>query len=73
MNEEDVKMYHMLQEFIKSGIDKDSALDFFARLTPNDYGRMIEVIENTDIADVKDETREKVLTILHRLKNEELR
>lgn len=72
MKEGDLEMYRKLKGLVDDGLDKESSLTFFSKLTPEDYGRIIEVLENEDIPGVSSDTKVRVLSILKQIRESAL-
>jgi hypothetical protein len=64
----DQELIKKFQQAIGANLDKDQAIDFFAKLNVDEYGRLLDVFTNNEFPEIGRETKEKILIILQQLK-----
>ena len=67
MSEEDKRLFEKFSKVVSSSLDEQSAIQFFSELKKDEYSRLIEIFQNNDFPNIKNETKNKLLLILNKL------
>ncbi|OGF27616.1 hypothetical protein A2331_04340 [Candidatus Falkowbacteria bacterium RIFOXYB2_FULL_34_18] len=68
MNDDDKKLLQKFENVVGKNMDEQAAVMFFAKLSLNEYNRLIEIFANNYFPNIKDKTKQKVLVVLKKLK-----
>ncbi len=69
MDDKDLQLYKKFKDLISSGIDEKAAEKLFFELSTDDCNRLIEVFTNNDFSDIQNQTKQKVIIILKKLRD----
>lgn len=68
MSIKDSELLEKFQAAVKSKLDEAAAINFFSKLKPEEYDRLIEIFTNNEFPNINNQTKEKLLIILKKLK-----
>ena len=69
MDDRLLEIYKELESVMENQMDETQALQFFDKLTSDDYAKLIEMFSNNNFDNINEATRVKLLKILQNLQN----
>lgn len=68
ITDEDKKLYEKFKEMMKSAPGESEALDFWSKLSAEEYDRLIDLFEKEEIKEVPENIRLKLVVFFKKVK-----